>query len=95
MMLHVGVWMPSNLVVERYHLVLAWSLLEGHLDSNLTAIPGTTIHLPEAAGPEHIITQFNERFAEYVEEETNGQITVSVVPGGLFGSYEMVQASCR
>lgn len=58
----------------------------------ICAIPGVAkeykLTFAEAAGPEHIITQFNERFAEYVEEETNGQIKVDVVPGGLFGSYE-------
>ena len=43
---------------------------------------------PEAAGPNHAITQFDKKFAEYVQEETKGQIKVNVVPGGLFGTYE-------
>ena len=43
---------------------------------------------PEAAGPNHIITQLDQRFAQYVEEETKGKIKINVVPGGLFGTYE-------
>jgi TRAP-type C4-dicarboxylate transport system substrate-binding protein len=43
---------------------------------------------PEAAGPNHAITLLDQRFAQYLEEESKGKIKTNVVPGGLFGTYE-------
>ena len=69
-------------------LVIATTIFAILIVGNTISAKNYELTFPEAAGPDHIITQFDKRFAEYVEEETKGQIKVNVVPGGLFGTYE-------
>jgi tripartite ATP-independent transporter DctP family solute receptor len=69
-------------------LVIATTIFAILIVGNTISAKNYELTFSEAAGPDHIITQFDKRFAEYVEEETKGQIKVNVVPGGLFGTYE-------